>query len=350
MDFAFPKPVLEARRILNKVQRGEKTQQELVEYLEKEEMKCLLRQYARKGYIEEHNDRSMQIDQDLEEKTEDELREIGEQLSKEVDYDSFLLVVQRLCNINKALALRFDAYTAEIRMLLLLERNREAEQVLKNTDKLTELGLDWGRRNKFKTYKGLFCMQREAYREASELFLDALSTFEGEELITYKELVHYTIFCGMLVLPRQEISKRLIESSEVCEVVKDIDGAHELMVSFYECNYTCFFENLVRFASTLAQDVNTKPRADYFVYLMKVRAYGQLFMSYKAISLEQMADIFRVRPEYIIKDIEAMILREDLSCKINHQSMMIYNNAKPIANAMEVQEDTLSHIIQKMIK
>ncbi|KAI5191011.1 26S proteasome regulatory subunit N7 [Nematocida sp. AWRm77] len=351
MDCNFKEPTLTAKKTLYKVLRGKVQVEVLTKYLKEHGMVGLLSAYARKGYIPEEPglEESAAEDTGLDTLGEEDLFALCEEAAKKVQYERFVRASRRLVEINKSVGLKFDVYLAEIRMLLLLEQEKEAAAVIKRTESLIELGVDWGRKNKFKVYCGMFCMLEKEYHKAAELFFDSLSTFEGEEFVTYRELVHYSVFCGILTLSRAEIGKKLIDSSEVREVIKDIAGAEEIVGSFYECDYSKFFSCLVLFAEELLDDAWLKDRADYFIYMMKVRIYNQLFMSYKAISLEQMSGIFGVRREYVHADIETMILREDVLCKINHSNMMIYNTPAEKKDGITAQTEELSHKIQKMI-
>jgi len=348
MDCNFREPSLEARKLGYKVGIGAGKKETLVKYLEENEHIGILNDYARKGRIEyEIEEEEAEIE--TEGMSEEEILARSEKAAQEVKYELFLYLTRRLTEMNKSIGLKFDVMCAEIRILLVLERDSEAKVALQKTEHLMELGVDWGRKNKFKVYKGLLSMLEKDYRKAAELFLDALSTFEGEELLTYRELVHYSIFCGLLTLSRAEIGQKLMESSEVREVIGEIDGAGELVESFYECNYFQMFSYLVEFSESLLEDVNLRGTVDYFVYMMKVRAYNQLFTSYRAISLAQMSSIFRVRREYILRDIERMILREDLQCKISHSNMMVYNTPAETKDTLREQAEELSHTIQKII-
>lgn len=348
MDYNFKEPTLEPRRILHRIIQGKETKEALAKYLQEKQMHGVIRDYVRKGYI--NGTLPMEVEQEIEEElVEEELLSMAEKAAAEVEYEHFVRVSRRLFEKNTSLALKFDAYTVQIRILLVLERENEISGLIKRIEGLIELGIDWGRKNKFKVYKGLYYMIEKRYERAAEQFLESLSTFEGEELVKYQELVKYTIYTGMISLSRAEIKKRIIESSDVCEVVKEMPGAYEVVLAFYECNYSEIFSWLCQFADIFADDIYLKDRADYFVYIVKVRAYRQLFMSYKAISLEQMSSIFRVRQEYMHKDIESMILRSDILCKINHQNMMIYNTPLKTKNTLENQAEEISHAIQKII-
>ncbi|KAI5185906.1 26S proteasome regulatory subunit N7 [Nematocida homosporus] len=347
MDFSFREPTLEVKRVQYRVVQGKDTVDTLETYLRDRNMQGLLREYIRRGYLT--GEMPMEMESELGDAPEEELMAWAEKAAKEVEYEQFVRVTRWLFEKNTSLALKFDVYTAEIRMLILLERNSEISLLIKKIEGLIELGIDWGRRNKFKVYKGLVHLLSREYREASRQFSESLSTFEGEELLTYLELVRYTIFCGMISLSRLEIEKNLIDSSEICEVIKELPGAREMVHAFYECSYANLFSWLAVFSKSLYEDMHLQDRVDYFVYLVKVQAYAQLFMSYKAISLEQMSLIFGVSTEYIHRDIESMILRGDLLCKINHQKMMVYNTPAQPKDTVAIQAEEISHTIQKMI-
>jgi len=47
------------------------------------------------------------------------------------------------------------------------------------------------------------------FKKASELFLDSIQTFTAKEIISYKELVYYTILTSLISLPRSEIKKKV---------------------------------------------------------------------------------------------------------------------------------------------
>ncbi|KAI5171056.1 26S proteasome regulatory subunit N7 [Nematocida sp. LUAm3] len=348
MEYNFREPSLESRRVLHAVKEGRAQKSELAQYLEEKRMFGLIRRYIELGYIEGHA--IPEEEEHVEETaTEEELLERAEELCSMVEYKRFLGLTRRLFEKNNLLHIKFDAYCAEIRMAILLEKETELNVAMKKAEGVMELGVDWGRKNRFKLYKGMYSMMHKEYELGAQQFIESLSTFEGKELITYLDLVKYSIFCGMISLPRGEIKKQLIESSEVCEVIREIPGAQEMIRSFYECMYGELFQWLLCFGESLREDTYLGDRVDYFVYVVKVRAYSQLFMSYKAISLMQMAGIFGVTPEYIHRDVESMILRGDLHCKINHQNMMIYNIPLAAPCTINMQAEEISHAIQKAI-
>lgn len=363
MDFDFTEPSLEARRLLFGVQEKTASEEELVTYLADRKMLHVLEDYISKGYVNPVDLRALREEvargterkpgeEDEQDAAYEDIKEEAAYLAKTGDYEGFTNKLKRLFEKNNSLSIKFDAFLCKIRLLLVLERGEELKSVMKQTKDLTELGVDWARKNKFKVYRGLHLMSAKRYEEASRLFLESLSTFEGEELVSYKSLVLYTIFTGMLVLDRRDMNTQMINSSEILEVLREIPMASELLHSFFDCNYVQFMRHLVGFADAFAGDMYLKHQADYFVYFMKVRAYSQLFTSYNSISLGQMAEIFGVSIGYMERDISSMILRGDLVCAINRENMIVYNIVKAGRECTDMigLADSLSNTIQKLIK
>ncbi|KAH9387046.1 26S proteasome regulatory subunit N7 [Nematocida major] len=347
MDYTFKKPTLEAYTILFRVEKGQEEPSVLEEYLKARSMTGLLREYAQRGIL------SCQVAPEEEVEmnglAEEELLKLSAKYSSEVEYALFLKASRRLMEYNKSLMVRFDICTAQARMLILLGRSEELEKKMGEIESVIELGIDWGRKNKFKVYKSLYHILRGEHETASELLIDALSTFEGEELMTYSELVKYCLFCGLMTLSRQSIRSKLVESSEVCEAARCIPSALDLLLSLDRCDYSGLFKSLCKFAEGLKDSAYLYDKIDYFVYKMKVRSYNQLFMSYTAISIKQMSSIFGVSEQYILCDVEMMILRGDMRCKINHQNMMVYKTPADVADRIGAQAEEIIHTIQKMI-
>ena len=68
----------------------------------------------------------------------------------------------------------------------------------------------------------------------------------------------------------------------------------------------------------------------YQIYVDDIRAiaYSQLLESYSSLSLDYMADLFGVAPEFMDEEISYYIGRDKLSCKINKVTRTI-NTTEP---------------------
>ncbi|KAI5179681.1 26S proteasome regulatory subunit N7 [Nematocida sp. AWRm80] len=360
MEYILKRPSLEARGILKGVREKRISEEELVKYLLENEMYGLLEYYESKQYItidSETRENLNGYDKNIVNKTdvneipedisEEELIEILKVLSSRVEYPLYKRVYNILTEKNRSIIVKYDIYITEIRMLLLLEEESQIKGVINRINNIIDLGIDWNRKNKYKVYQGLVSLLSRDYSGCS-IFLECISTFDCRELFEYDELILYCIYIGIMTLSRQEIKKKLIDSSEVCEVVKNIPGAFDLVNNYYECNYGSIFKDIYVFSTELVNNINITD-IDYFIYTIKVRLYTQLLTSYKAISIDQMSSIFGVSLQYIQNDLEEMILRKDISCKINHNNNMIYNIQNENITDIAAKTEGLSHVIQKII-
>ena len=80
---------------------------------------------------------------------------------------------------------------------------------LATAEQLVEKGGDWDRRNRLKVYRGLHLLSIRQFKQAADLFIDALSTFTATELIPYNDFVALTIMSGALTLERVELKKKV---------------------------------------------------------------------------------------------------------------------------------------------
>lgn len=349
MDYSFKKPTLEVYNILFRVEKKEEDPSVLSEYVRNNRMTGLIREYEGRGLIPRGQEETGYEEVEMNNLSEEELLKLSNKYSSEVEYDLFIKASRRLMEYNKSLRVRFDVYTAQVRMLILLGWKDQLDQKMKEIESLIELGIDWGRKNKFKVYKSLYCILQCEYEKASGLLIDALSTFEGEELMSYSDLVKYCIFCGIMELDMKSIRTKLVESSEVCDEAKHIPSALDLLISLDRCNYAALFISLCKFTEGVRDDPYLYDRADFFVYRVKMRSYNQIFMSYTSISIRQMSSIFGVSETYMLSDIEGMILRGDLRCRINHKSMMVYKIPTEVPDKIGEHAEGILHTIQKMI-
>ena len=63
---------------------------------------------------------------------------------------------------------------------------------------LMEQGGDWDRRNRLKAYEALYLMSTRDFKGAATLFLEAVPTFGSLELMSFEQLVFYTVITSML--------------------------------------------------------------------------------------------------------------------------------------------------------
>lgn len=69
------------------------------------------------------------------------------------------------------------------------------------------------RRSHLTAYRGLHFLAIRQLKNASDLFIDALSTFTATELISYNDFVALAVISVVLALKRPDVKKRVGEES-----------------------------------------------------------------------------------------------------------------------------------------
>lgn len=79
--------------------------------------------------------------------------------------------------------------------------------------RLIEEGGDWDRRNRLKTYEGLYSMSIRDFGKAANCFFDTMATFTSTELMDYRTFVKYSCFCCVVALDRSDVKSKVGASS-----------------------------------------------------------------------------------------------------------------------------------------
>ncbi|BHF66792.1 26S proteasome non-ATPase regulatory subunit 6 [Sparganum proliferum] len=231
----------------------------------------------------------------------------------------------------------------------------DGELVTKNIDKansLIEEGGDWDRRNRLKVYRGLHSLSVRDFDSAAKHFLDAVATFTSYELMDYKSFIIYTVLTAMIALKRQDLRSKVINGSEVQEVLHSLPAVKEYLDSLFECRYADFFLYLAAVEQYMHSDRYFAPHARFYVREMRIRAYSQHLDSYSSLSLESMAATFGVTMPFLDAELSHFIANGRLACKIDKVSGIVEttrpDNVNSQYQAMIKHGDILLNRIQKL--
>ena len=75
--------------------------------------------------------------------------------------------------------------------------------------RLIEEGGDWDRRNRLKTYEGLYALSVRDFRKAATCFFDTMATFTSTELMDYRTFVKYACFSCLVALGRSDMKSKV---------------------------------------------------------------------------------------------------------------------------------------------
>ncbi len=73
------------------------------------------------------------------------------------------------------------------------------------------------------------------FKAAANFFLDTISTFTSYELMDYASFVRYTVYVGMIALPRNELRDKVVKGSEILEVLHglpEVGAPHSLSPTY----------------------------------------------------------------------------------------------------------------------
>ena len=268
------------------------------------------------------------------------------------DKDNALSALRKTYEKTVSLGHRLDLLFHIIRIgLFYLDHNLIAVNIEK-AKALIEEGGDWDRRNRLRVYQGFHALSVRDFAQASNLFLDTISTFTCYELTDYKTFVTYTVLCSMIALPRVELRKKVIRGSEILEVLHANKDIHEYLFSLYECHYEKFFRKLSWVETFMKTDRLFAPHYRYYVREMRILAYNQLLESYRSLELKYMANQFGVTEAFIDQELARFIAAGRLHCKIDKVNGIVETNRPDNKNyqyqACIKQGDLLLNRIQKL--
>lgn len=208
--------------------------------------------------------------------------------------------------------------------------------VVRNIEKvksLVEEGGDWDRRNRLKVYEGIYKSSIRNFTEATDLLLDTLATYTSTELMDYSTFVKYSVLAASITLERPDFKKKVVDSPEILEVIHELPHIESFINSFYDCNYTQFFQSLAAIEKDLKNDIYLHDHYKYYVREMKGRVYIQLLESYRSLTLESMAKSFGVTTEWIDNDLSKYIASGKINAVIDKVKGIVETNRSDTKNS-----------------
>mmetsp|Transcript_10068 Transcript_10068/g.18660 ORF Transcript_10068/g.18660 Transcript_10068/m.18660 type:complete len:411 (-) Transcript_10068:251-1483(-) len=272
------------------------------------------------------------------------LSEVGD---KENTVEAFKAVNLKAVGVGS----KIDMTLNQIRLFLFHGDLPGARDLLENARRLCTEGGDWERKNKLKVYSAAFAAATRDLSTAADLFLESVTTFTTTELLSFDLVVAYAVVTGLLTLSRTVIKKRIIDSPEVTSILEASAAApptdpstsspeekkvaelkkvhtfvHKLLRALYFCEYEKFFEALTGVAEWMQKDLLLHKHVRYFLREIRYVAYSQFLESYKSVTLNSMADAFRVTPEFLDTELAAAVAAGRLSAQIDRVAGIVETN------------------------
>ncbi|KAJ2879028.1 proteasome regulatory particle subunit, partial [Coemansia aciculifera] len=248
---------------------------------------------------------------------------------------------------------KLDIVFGKLRLGLFYYRPQLIQKEIDRAHELVNKGGDWDRRNRLKAIECIWrCSQRQ-FKEASDLFIECLSTYASPELMPLSEFVCHGALACAVVMPRSDIKKKVIDAPEVVEVIGYIPHVSRLLRSLYDCKYADYFSALAGVETDhLSVSRYLYAHRRFFTREMRIRGYAQLLESYLSLTIKSMADSFGVTQEFIDGELARFVAAGRLHCVIDKVGGVVETNRPDTKNAQYQntikQGDLLLNRIQKL--
>uniref|UniRef100_A0A914N6R3 26S proteasome regulatory subunit Rpn7 N-terminal domain-containing protein n=1 Tax=Meloidogyne incognita TaxID=6306 RepID=A0A914N6R3_MELIC len=110
---------------------------------------------------------------------------------------------------------RIDLVFNLIRIGLFFMDHQLITENIEKAKELMEKGGDWDRKNRLRSYQGLYLMAIRDMKGAADLFLEAVPTFGAYELMNYEELIFYAVITSVCALDRPDLKTKVVNCSEI---------------------------------------------------------------------------------------------------------------------------------------
>jgi 26S proteasome regulatory subunit N7 len=289
--------------------------------------------------VETNQEEIAKLKQDLKEADDDDETELdklactlklAELYTKIVDRKLATETLKQALELPQSTGSKIDILLTMTRIEFFFDDYPMVGKYLDQVKVLIEKGGDWERRNRYKTYYGIYLMATRNMSEAATLLIDSLATFTSTELCSYSQVAHYAIVCGVLSLDRVDLKSKIIDSPEILSIYSsspELEPLINLTNSLYTCQYGQFLQYLLQcYDELLIPNKYLHQHANYFMREMRCKAYGQLLESYKSLSLKSMAQNFNISQEFLDQDLCRFIPNKKLNCTIDKVNGIIETN------------------------
>lgn len=262
---------------------------------------------------------------------------LGDYYAKIGDREKAVSTLHKASELTASSGVKIDICFTIVRIGFFFDDKPFIGRELESIKLLIDRGGDWERRNKYKTYNGLYLMSTRQFSEAADLLIDSLATFTTTEITSYETVVAYAIICGAISLDRVNLKDKIIDSAEVLSLLPTTEFLEPLTIltnSLHTCDYATYFQALARVEEEfLRQNRFLAPHANYYVREMRRKAYAQLLESYKTLSMQSMADAFGVSVAFLDRDLAKFVPQKRLNCVIDRVNGIIVTNRPDNKNA-----------------
>jgi 26S proteasome regulatory subunit N7 len=135
--------------------------------------------------------------------------------------------------------------------------------------------------------------------------------------MSYHKFIFYSVTISMISLSRPDLKKKVIDSSDVLTVIREIENLSEFVNSLYNCQYNKFLTSLVEITDQLSTDKYLSKHSKFYSREMRIIGFTQFLESYKSIKMSTMAEEFGISIDFLDRELSKFISSNRLFCKID---------------------------------
>lgn len=175
---------------------------------------------------------------------------------------------------------------------------------------------------------GLFYMCSAKYAEAATNFF---STKDGHlanvlsDVIAPQDVAVYGILCALATMNRDELRKQMEQlSKNWIKGLTSVPAIWDIVDCFINCKYAQGLEALERIRPSFDLDIYLAKHIGPLCEQIRHSAIIQFFTPFRSLRLSSMAEVFRVTPEVLQKELAELIRKKRLEARIDtHQQVLV---------------------------
>lgn len=230
--------------------------------------------------------------------------------------------LKELYNHTIALGQKIDVVFCQMRLCFFHNDISNFGEYIDQARSLVQEGGDWERKNRLQIYEGLYLCLKRQFLQASQNFIQTLSTFTATELLSFDEFVFRVVILATLSLSRSEFRTKIERSMEI----RSANEVVHRVLCLYHLDYKQFFDSLAEIQNRLSTDIWFGPHISFLIKELRVRAYRQFLQPFESVKIKTISETFGVTDDFIEKEMRRFIFCRKIDAKIDRVNGNIHTN------------------------
>uniref|UniRef100_A0A0C9S8Z7 TSA: Wollemia nobilis Ref_Wollemi_Transcript_2421_1638 transcribed RNA sequence n=1 Tax=Wollemia nobilis TaxID=56998 RepID=A0A0C9S8Z7_9CONI len=179
---------------------------------------------------------------------------------------------------------------------------------------------------KLKCAAGLAHLESKKYKLAArkfvETFFDLGNTYT--EVIAPQDVATYGGLCALASFDRAELKNKVIDNINFRNFLELVPEVRELIHDFYSSRYASCLEYLQNLKSNLLLDIHLHDHVETLYDQIRYKALIQYTNPFISVDLHTMANAFKTSVAGLEKELEALIMDNQIQARIDSHNKILY--------------------------